>query len=95
MLFHSAAACARDQAVAAILTGMGSDGALGMQKLRQAGAHTIAQDEASCVVYGMPRAAVEAGAVCQQVSLDRIPGALLNALRARTATAAGPALATH
>jgi two-component system, chemotaxis family, protein-glutamate methylesterase/glutaminase len=88
VLFESAAACAGRHAVAALLTGMGSDGALGLHKLRSRGAWTIAQDEASCVVYGMPQAAVKLGAVDQQVSLDRIPHALLRALQARATTAA-------
>jgi two-component system chemotaxis response regulator CheB len=61
-LFESLAGAYGTGAIGVILTGMGDDGARGLKLLRQAGAHTIAQDEASCVVYGMPRAAVEAGA---------------------------------
>ncbi len=57
---------------AALLTGMGRDGARGMVDLRAAGAHTIAQDEQSCVVYGMPRAAVETGGASEVLALDRI-----------------------
>ncbi|MDT8856020.1 chemotaxis protein CheB [Paracoccaceae bacterium Fryx2] len=60
------------QVVAVVLTGMGRDGAEGLLDLRRAGAHTIGQDEASSVVYGMPRAAAEIGAVQQQLGLDRI-----------------------
>jgi len=71
-LFGSAAAVAGGGCLAVLLTGMGRDGALGMAQLWRAGAHTIAQDEASCVVYGMPRAAVEAGAVREVLSLDAI-----------------------
>jgi len=55
-----------------ILTGMGRDGALGMKEMRDAGAHTIGQDETSCVVYGMPRAAYEEQAVCEVAPLDEI-----------------------
>jgi two-component system chemotaxis response regulator CheB len=80
MLFNSAAACAGRHAVAALLTGMGSDGAQGMKKLHDAGAATFAQDEATCIVYGMPRAAVELGAADQVLPLDNIPEALLRSV---------------
>lgn len=80
VLFDSAAASARGNALGVLLTGMGSDGAAGMQKLKDAGATTLAQDEETCVVYGMPRAAVELGAVDQVVPLDRMPDAMLCAL---------------
>jgi two-component system chemotaxis response regulator CheB len=83
LLFDSAAACAGRYAVAALLTGMGSDGAEGMRKLKNAGAATIAQDEQSCVVYGMPKAAVQLGAVDQVLPLGRIPHAIHHALLAR------------
>ncbi len=76
VLFESAARWAGANAVGVILTGMGRDGARGMLAMRQAGAATLAQDEASCVVYGMPRAAVEAGAAAEEVPLDRIAGRL-------------------
>jgi chemotaxis protein methyltransferase CheR len=66
--------------VGVILTGMGADGAKGLKLLRDQGAYTIGQNEASCVVYGMPRVAFEIGAVQQQVSLDEIPQTLVNAL---------------
>jgi two-component system, chemotaxis family, protein-glutamate methylesterase/glutaminase len=62
---------------AALLTGMGVDGAAGMAQIRSAGGTTVAQDEASCVVYGMPRAAVEIGAAASVLPLDRIADALL------------------
>jgi two-component system chemotaxis response regulator CheB len=88
LLFDSAAACAGRYAVGALLTGMGSDGAEGMLKLKNAGATTVAQDEQSCVVYGMPKAAVQMGAVEQVLPLGRIPHAIHQALLAR---AAGPA----
>jgi two-component system chemotaxis response regulator CheB len=72
MLFQSVAATACHQAVAVLLTGMGSDGAKGMLKMKQAGARTIAQDESTCVVYGMPREAVKLGAVDQILRLQEI-----------------------
>lgn len=73
LLFKSAADCgAAPHAIAGILTGMGKDGAEGLKKLRDKGATTFAQDEASCVVYGMPKAAWECGGAQIQVSLDRI-----------------------
>jgi two-component system chemotaxis response regulator CheB len=81
VLFNSAAPWAGPDTVAALLTGMGADGALGMQRLRQKGARTIAQNEATCVVFGMPRAAIELGAAERVLPLDEIPGALLDALR--------------
>jgi two-component system, chemotaxis family, protein-glutamate methylesterase/glutaminase len=80
LLFSSAAACAGRHAVAALLTGMGRDGALGMQKLQSAGADTIAQNEETCVVYGMPRAAIELGVVNHVASLSQIPSAILKSL---------------
>ena len=69
---------------------MGSDGAQGMRKLKMAGAATIAQDEQTCVVYGMPKVAVELGAVDKVLPLERIPQAIQQALSAR-ATRAGAA----
>jgi two-component system chemotaxis response regulator CheB len=73
LLFKSAADCgAGPHAVAGILTGMGKDGAEGLKKLREKGATTFSQDEATCIVYGMPKAAWESGGSQIQVSLDRI-----------------------
>ncbi len=63
VLFDSVAASAAAAATAVILTGMGGDGASGMRKIKEAGGHTLAQDEASCVVFGMPKSAIEAGCV--------------------------------
>ena len=70
VLFDSAATVAGRNAVGVLLTGMGRDGAAGMLKMRQAGASTLAQDEASCIVYGMPREAVALGAVEEIASLS-------------------------
>lgn len=75
-LFHSAVGSA-PKVVAALLTGMGRDGAEGLLALRKAGAATIGQDESSSVVYGMPRAAYEIGAVRQQLPLGEIAAAIL------------------
>jgi two-component system chemotaxis response regulator CheB len=80
VLFRSAAQHAGAQAVAALLTGMGSDGARGLQALRAAGARTLAEHEESCVVYGMPQAAIKLGVVDQVVPLAQMPQAILQAL---------------
>ena len=85
VLFNSAAACAGSQVLGVLLTGMGSDGAQGMKKLKEAGATTIAQNEETCVVYGMPRAAVELGVVDQVLPLEHIPHAMLRALEIKAA----------
>jgi two-component system chemotaxis response regulator CheB len=77
VLFDSVAHVAGSAAVGVLLTGMGRDGAQGLLRLRQAGAHTIGQDEASCVVYGMPKVAHELGAVERQMPLSRIAAAIL------------------
>jgi two-component system, chemotaxis family, protein-glutamate methylesterase/glutaminase len=69
ILFHSAARAAGSRALGALLTGMGRDGAEGLLAMRRAGAMTLAQDQASCVVYGMPKEAVERGAVERIVPL--------------------------
>ncbi len=78
VLFNSAARAAGSRGVAAILTGMGRDGARGMLAMREAGASTVAQDEATCVVYGMPKAAMEIGAAQKQAPLERIASTILN-----------------
>jgi len=77
VLFKSAARSLRARAVGVILTGMGDDGADGLKEMRDAGAATVAQDEATCVVYGMPRAAVERGAAGRVAALDDIPGLIV------------------
>jgi len=76
VLFLSVAELFRGQVLAGILTGMGSDGAKGMEQLKKKGAHTLAEAEESCVVYGMPRAAVERGCVDLAAPLGDIPGHL-------------------
>jgi two-component system chemotaxis response regulator CheB len=63
--------------VGALMTGMGADGAEGLLKMKRAGAKTIAQDEASCVVFGMPREAIRLGGVDHVVPLKRIAGEIL------------------
>jgi len=83
VLFHSAAQVAGASALGVIMTGMGKDGAQGMLAMRQAGAYTIAQDEASCVVFGMPKAAIEIGAAHEVASLNDIAGRVLDRLGRR------------
>jgi two-component system chemotaxis response regulator CheB len=78
VLFRSAAQCAGASALGIIMTGMGDDGAAGLLEMRRAGARTLAQDEQSCVVYGMPRAAVMHGAAERSVALDAISREILH-----------------
>ncbi|CBE68879.1 MAG: chemotaxis response regulator protein-glutamate methylesterase [Candidatus Methylomirabilis oxygeniifera] len=73
VLFESAAECAGRNAVGVIMTGMGADGAKGLLRMKQAGARTIAQDEASCVVFGMPKEAIALGAADHILPLPMIP----------------------
>jgi two-component system chemotaxis response regulator CheB len=80
VLFRSMAALGQS-AIGVILTGMGSDGAAGLLAMRKAGATTLGQSEASCVVYGMPRAAFELGAVERELGLGSIPAAILRACK--------------
>jgi two-component system chemotaxis response regulator CheB len=80
VLFRSAAEHAGAQAVAVLLTGMGVDGARGMKALHAAGARTIAEHEDSCVVYGMPQAAIKLGAADEVVPLSDMPQTILQAL---------------
>jgi two-component system chemotaxis response regulator CheB len=77
ILFRSAARFAGRNAIGVILTGMGSDGAGGMREMKDAGAATMAQDEASCVVYGMPKEAVARGGVDHILPLTAIPAKIL------------------
>jgi two-component system chemotaxis response regulator CheB len=88
VLFHSVAATAGSNAVGVILTGMGADGARGLLAMRRAGARTIAEDEASCVVYGMPREAVALGAAEYVLPMPRIAQVALELAEAPTASRA-------
>jgi two-component system chemotaxis response regulator CheB len=81
VLFDSVSKECGDKAIGVILTGMGYDGAKGLLSMRRRGARTIGQDEASSVVYGMPKVAYEVGAVERQYPLEQIPGAICNLLR--------------
>ncbi|MBI3637579.1 MAG: chemotaxis response regulator protein-glutamate methylesterase [Candidatus Rokubacteria bacterium] len=83
VLFQSAAAALGPNALGVIMTGMGHDGARGLLAMRQAGAHTVAQDEDSCVVFGMPREAIALGAAERVVPLARIADAVLGFVRDR------------
>lgn len=78
VLFRSVAETVGKYALGAIFTGMGADGAEGLRLMREAGARTLGQDEKSCVVYGMPRAAYELGAVERQLPLASMAGAILS-----------------
>jgi two-component system chemotaxis response regulator CheB len=71
------AECAGPDALGIIMTGMGDDGARGLLAMRQAGARTIAQDEASCVVFGMPKEAIRMGATETVIPLERLAGEIL------------------
>jgi two-component system, chemotaxis family, protein-glutamate methylesterase/glutaminase len=77
VLFRSAARFAGANAVGIIMTGMGDDGAKGLLEMKQMGAHTIAQDEETCVVFGMPKEAIEAGAVDKVLPLERIAAEII------------------
>ena len=79
VLFRSAAKVAGRNALGIIMTGMGDDGARGLKEMRDAGAHTIAQDEQSCVVFGMPKEAIRLDAVDRILSLQELPRAILQA----------------
>jgi two-component system chemotaxis response regulator CheB len=87
VLFESAAPLVGNKAVAGILTGMGEDGARGLMALRNAGSKTFAQDEKTCVVYGMPRKAFEAGAVQRQVALGDIATHIVKCVAGTAASA--------
>jgi two-component system, chemotaxis family, protein-glutamate methylesterase/glutaminase len=82
VLFRSAALHAGKNALGVILTGMGKDGAAGLLEMRQAGAYTIAQDEASCIVFGMPREAIALGGADEVTPLGDISGRLMTCLGA-------------
>ena len=80
VMFNSVAKTAGKNAIGVIMTGMGADGAKGMLNMKNSGAYTIAQDEQSCIVFGMPKEAINLGAVDKVVSLDKIPEAILSAV---------------
>jgi two-component system chemotaxis response regulator CheB len=80
VLFRSAATAAGRNCLAVLLTGMGNDGAAGMQWVKKLGGITLAEDEASCVVFGMPRAAIQLGVVDRVATLEQMPGAILQSL---------------
>ena len=79
VLFRSVARFAGSNALGVIMTGMGDDGARGLKEMHDAGAATIAQDEASSVVFGMPKEAIKLGAADRVMALDHIPAALIQA----------------
>lgn len=83
VLFDSVATHAGANAIGVILTGMGDDGAEGMLAMKKHGAFNIAQDEASCIVFGMPKEAISKGGVDQVLPLDNIPNALIRQVRQR------------
>ncbi|MFT0631010.1 protein-glutamate methylesterase/protein-glutamine glutaminase [Pseudomonas sihuiensis] len=82
VLFRSTARAAGANATGIIMTGMGDDGARGLREMFEAGAQTLGQDEASCVVYGMPKEAKKLGAVGREIPLEQIPAQILRAERA-------------
>jgi two-component system chemotaxis response regulator CheB len=82
VMFRSVARCAGQNAVGVLLTGMGGDGAQGLLAMREAGARTFAQDEATSVVFGMPKVAIDLGAVERVLPLDRIAPEVLQAAEA-------------
>ncbi len=82
-LFRSAALRFPGRAMAVILTGMGNDGTLGLRLLKRHGCKVIAQDESSCVVFGMPKAAIDAGVVDAVLPLDAIPARIVSVVRGR------------
>ncbi len=81
VLFRSVARAAGENSVGVLLTGMGSDGAQGLLEMKQAKAYTMAQSEESCVVYGMPKAAKDIGAVMKVASLQRLPDTLIQYIK--------------
>ena len=78
VLFRSTARYAGKNAIGVIMTGMGADGAIGLKEMREVGAHTIAQDEESCVVFGMPKEAIKLGGAMEVLPLEKIGSRLMN-----------------
>jgi len=87
VLFESVAGQVGADAVGAILTGMGKDGALGLKKMREAGSYTVGQSKSSALIYGMPRAAMENGAVVEEVAVERVAEKLIGALQSKKSAA--------
>lgn len=79
-LMLSVADCFPGRSLGVILTGMGNDGAKGCKKIKENGGRIFAQNEESCVVYGMPRAVIEAGIADKVVSLEEMAGEIINAV---------------
>ena len=86
VLFQSVARSAGSNSVGVLLTGMGADGAKGLLEMRESGAYTLAQDEESCIVFGMPKEAIKLGAASEVVSLPRMAAAILNTFLLQQAT---------
>jgi len=84
VMFRTVAKYAGANSVGVILTGMGNDGAAGMSDMKQAGAYNFAQNEETCVVFGMPKEAIKAGGVDKILPLTEIPSALLAHLHVRS-----------
>lgn len=80
VLFDSVASIAKSRAIGVLLTGMGADGAMGMLRMRKAGAYTVGQDKDTCVVYGMPMEAYKIGGVCTQAALGSIAQVVMGRL---------------
>ncbi|MDO8989662.1 MAG: chemotaxis response regulator protein-glutamate methylesterase [Sideroxyarcus sp.] len=78
VLFRSVAKFAGKNALGIIMTGMGDDGARGLKEMRDSGAHTLGENEDTCVVYGMPKEAKKLGAVCEEIPLQQIAGRIMN-----------------
>jgi len=81
VLFQSVARSAASNAIGVLLTGMGADGAKGLLEMHEKGAYTLAQDEETCVVFGMPREAIRLGAVDEVVPIQHVPQAIINFLQ--------------
>jgi two-component system chemotaxis response regulator CheB len=81
VLFHSVATNAGSNAVGVLMTGMGADGAKGLLAMKESGAHTICEDEKTCVACGMPKEAIRMGAASEIVPLPEISSAMLRALQ--------------
>ena len=94
-LFASAARAAGRDAIGVILTGRGGDGAAGLLEIRNAGGYTVAQDEATSIVFGMPRAAIDAGAACDVAALGQIAKLVLGHLAAEAQGAQASPFVTH